>query len=351
MPEASEVARAAAVVARHLAVTPVVPAPALGPSVWLKLETLQPTGSFKVRGALVAVEAALASDPRRPIVTASAGNHGLGVAFAAARLDARATVVVPEHASEAKLAALERFPITLVRHGDSYDDAERHALALTDEGAAFVSPYNDPDVIVGQATIGTELRAQIPELATIVTPIGGGGLASGLGLAVAGSSTRVVGVEAAQSPALRSALDAGHPVPIEVGATLADGLAGNLEPGTITFDLVRRLVADVVTVSEAEIAEAMRFLVREHGIVVEGSAAVAVAAVATGRAPEAPGPVAIVLTGRNVSTATLIARARCLMVALASLAAPDASATESGGPPSDPPVQASTTPSFGRCSS
>jgi threonine dehydratase len=115
----------------------------------------------------------------------------------------------------------------------------------------------------------------------------------------------VIGAEAAQSPAFRAALDAGHPVPIDVGPTLADGLAGNLEPGTITFDIVLRTVVDVVTVSEAEIANAMRFLVREHGVVAEGSAAVAVAAVMTGRAPSATGPLAIVITGRNVSTATL----------------------------------------------
>jgi threonine dehydratase len=282
-----------------------VAAPALGPDVWLKLETLQPTGSFKVRGALVAVGAALARDPELPIVTASAGNHGLGVAFAASRLGAGATVVVPEHASEAKIAALERFPITLVRHGASYDDAEVHALAIADAGATFVSPYNDPDVIAGQGTIATELRTQLPDLATIVTPVGGGGLASGLGLATATTPTRVVAAEAGQSPAFRTALDAGRPVPITVGATLADGLAGNLEPGSITFALVQQTVARVVTVSETEIAAAMRLLVREHGIVAEGSAAVAVAAVMTGRARAVPGPVAIVLTGRNVSTATL----------------------------------------------
>ncbi|HEX4489969.1 MAG TPA: pyridoxal-phosphate dependent enzyme [Acidimicrobiia bacterium] len=305
VPDASAITRALEVVRQHLAVTPVVPAPALGADVWLKLETLQPTGSFKVRGALVAVGAAVEREPDRPIVTASAGNHGLGVAFAASRLGAQATIVVPEKASPAKLAALERFPITLVRHGDSYDDAERHALALADAGALFVSPYNDPDVIAGQGTIALELRAQIPALATIVTPIGGGGLASGLGLATHGTSTRVIAAEASQSPAFRSALDAGHPVTVAVGATLADGLAGNLEPGSVTFDLVRRDITDVVTVSEDEIADAMRLLVREHGVVVEGSAAVAAAAVATGRVPLADGPVAIVLTGRNVATATL----------------------------------------------
>ena len=288
VPDASEIPAAGAIVREHLAVTPVIPAPLLGPDTWLKLESLQPTGSFKVRGALVAVTAALARDRRSSIVTASAGNHGLGIAYAADRLGATATIVVPANASEAKLAAIERFAVALVRHGTSYDEAEAHALALAGAGASFVSPYNDPDVISGQGTIVAEVLEQVPDVATIVTPVGGGGLASGIGLAAttapgSGRRIRVVGVEAAQSPAWRSALDAGRPVSITAGPTLADGLAGNFESGSVTFDLVRRTIADVVTVTEDEIATAMRFLAREHGLIAEGSAAVGVAALLTGR--------------------------------------------------------------------
>ena len=316
VPEASEMSEAAAIVRKHLAATPVVAAPAFGSDTWLKLETLQPTGSFKVRGALVSVTRALARDPRAEIVTASAGNHGLGIAFAADRLGATATIVVPANASEAKQRAIERFAVTLVRHGTSYDEAEAHALTLAESGAVFVSPYNDPDVIAGQGTIASELVEQVPDLATIITPIGGGGLASGLGLAasvadgVRGRTVRVVGVEAAQSPAFRTALDAGRPVPITPGPTLADGLAGNFEPGSVTFDLVRRTVADVVTVSEEEIATAMRFLAREHGIIAEGSAAVGVAALLTRRvAPvlgaTAAGATVVIITGRNIAASTL----------------------------------------------
>jgi threonine dehydratase len=305
VPDAREVTTATAVVRRHLEVTPVIPAPALGREVWLKLETLQPTGSFKVRGALVAVTAALARDPRASIVTASAGNHGLGIAFAADRLGATATIVVPANGSEAKLAAIERFAVTLVRHGNSYDEAEAHALELAAAGAVFVSPYNDPDVIAGQGTIVAELLDQIAGVATIVTPIGGGGLASGLGLASASTGIRIIGVEAAQSPALRTALDAGHPVPIEPGPTLADGLAGNFEDGSVTFALVRDSVADVTTVTEAEIANAMRFLAQEQGIVAEGSGAVGVAALLSRAIAPAGGATAVIVTGRNVSAATL----------------------------------------------
>jgi threonine dehydratase len=307
VPDASDVAAAAALVRRHLGVTPVVPAPLLGREVWLKLETLQPTGSFKVRGALVAVTAALARDAAAAIVTASAGNHGLGVAFAADRLGATATVVVPTNASEAKQEAIERFAVKLLRHGTSYDEAEAHALALAEAGAIFVSPYNDPDVIAGQGTIAIELHEQVPGLTSIVTPIGGGGLASGIGLAASTfDGLRVFGVEAAQSPAMRSALDAGAPVSITPGPTLADGLAGNFEDGSVTFDLIRKTVADVVTVPEEDIAAAMRYLAYEHGIVAEGSGAVGVAALLTRRVtPAAVGATAVVITGRNISPATL----------------------------------------------
>jgi threonine dehydratase len=295
------------VVARHLAPTPVVRAPLLGRDVWLKLETLQPTGSFKVRGALVAVTAALARDRATPIVTASAGNHGLGIAFAADRLGASATVVVPTNASEAKRAAIERFAVELVRHGTSYDEAEAYAIGLADAGAVYVSPYNDPDVIAGQGSIAIELFEQVPDLTTIVTPVGGGGLASGIGLAASTvESVRVLGVEAEQSPAMRSALDAGAPVAITPGPTLADGLAGNFEEGSVTFDLIRRTIADVVTVPEDDIAAAMRFLAYEHGIVAEGSGAVGVAALMSRRIViEAPGATAVVVTGRNISPDTL----------------------------------------------
>jgi threonine dehydratase len=306
VPDERDVDRAVAIVARSLAPTPVVPAPLLGDDVWLKVETVQPTGSFKVRGAIVAVTAAIARDPGTRIVTASAGNHGLGIAFAADRLGAVATIVVPTNASPAKVGAFEQFAVTLVQHGTSYDEAEAYALTLAGEGAVYVSAYNDPDVIAGQGTIAVELFDQVPGLTTIVTPIGGGGLASGLGLAAAGHGVRVVGVEAAQSPALRTALDAGRPAPITPGPTLADGLAGNLEPGTVTFDIIRRTVADVVSVSEAEIEAAMRFLDREHGLIAEGSAAVGIAALRCGRITGAtPGATAVIVTGRNVAAAVL----------------------------------------------
>ena len=291
---------AAAVIGARLAPTPLVPAPALAPDAHLKLETLQPTGSFKVRGALAALAGA---GPGARVVTASAGNHGLGVAWAAAALGVEAVVVVPETASPAKLAALASLPIEVVRHGRGYDEAEAHALALAAQGARYVSPYNDTDVIAGQATLGRELDAQLAGAPVrVVCALGGGGLGSGLGLWAAGRrEATVVGVEAERSPAFTAALAAGAIAPIEPGETLADGLGGNLEPGSATFPLVRDHVAAVVTVSETEIEEAIRFLARAHGVVAEGAGAVAAAGVLAGRVPRGEGALVVVVSGRNIA--------------------------------------------------
>ncbi|MEY2455681.1 MAG: threonine dehydratase [Acidimicrobiaceae bacterium] len=287
---------ALAVVRHNLDVTPVL----AGGAFVLKLETVQPTGSFKVRGALAAVSAALAADPTGHVVTSSAGNHGLGVAWAAARLGASATVVVPQTASAAKLEKLARFPIELVLAGTSYEEAEAAGLARAAEGARFVSPYNDPHVIAGQATIAGELRTQVPDLRRVVVPVGGGGLISGIALALAGTGIEVVGVEVERSAPMRAAYDAGVAVPITVGESLADGLAGNLEPGSVTIELVRAHVTDLVTVTEDEVAGAMRHMATEHGLIVEGSGAVGVAAVLAGHVAPVDGTTAVVVTGRNI---------------------------------------------------
>jgi threonine dehydratase len=293
-----------AVVGRRLAPTPLVPAPTLGEGVHLKLETLQPTGSFKVRGGL----AALSRAGGGPVITASAGNAGLGIAWAAAALGVDATVVVARTASPAKVAALSVLPITLIRHGDDYDEAEAHAIELASRGATYVSSYNDTGVIAGQSTIGRELDAQLPGAPTVVAPLGGGSLCSGLGLWAAGRpGARVVAVEAERSPALSSALAAGRITPIEVGETLADGLAGNLEPGSVTFELVRDHVAAVASVSEAELEEAIRFLVRAHGIVAEGAGAAGAAGVMNGSVERGDGPLAVIVTGRNIALERLAA--------------------------------------------
>jgi threonine dehydratase len=246
----------------------------------LKLESLQPTGSFKVRGALNAL---VQSDD--PVVTASAGNFGLGIAWAAQLLGRRATVVVAETASPAKIDALRRFDVELVIHGADYDEAEQHALSLP---GRYVSPYNDRDSIAGAGTIALELP---PDTETIVVPIGGGGLAAGIRLA---TDAHVVGVVPAEFPAMHVALEHGRVVAIDGAPTIADALHGNIEPGSVTVDLLHGI--DVVEVTEAQIEGAMRFLAREHGLVTEGAGAAAVAA-------GIEGAVAIV-SGRNVTRET-----------------------------------------------
>lgn len=270
----------------------------------VKFEGAQPTGAFKVRGALNAVSR-LPVDAR--VVTASAGNHGLGVTFAGERLGRRATIVVPGSAAAPKLAALADRGAEVVRVGAAYDDAEAHALELAASGAHYLSPYNDPDVIAGQGTIGCELDDQVTGPLTVVCGLGGGGLASGLGLwAATRPDVQVVGVEAAASTAVSSTIRAGHDVTLDIGETLADGLEGNLEPGSVTVGLVADHVHTLVTVTEDEIEHALRYLAGRHGLVAEGAAAAPVAAVLAGKVPEHGRTVAIV-SGRNIALDTYAA--------------------------------------------
>jgi threonine dehydratase len=291
-------------VRHYLDVTPVVATPQLGPSVSVKVETVQPTGSFKVRGGLAAVAATHDDEPGRAVVAASAGNHGLGVAYAASKLGAQVTVVVPTGASAPKVAALQQFDVRLVLHGEGYREAETHALALCElEGSRYVSPYNDRNVIAGQATLARELAEQVPRLGTVVVPCGGGGLLAGVTLALEGTGVRVVGVESEASPSMSTALAAGAIVPIDVEPTVADGLAGNLEPGAVTVGVALAHGVQVLTVSEADIRSAMAFAAQKMGFVLEGAGAVGVAALRNGIVtPDPDGRETIVLlTGRNVA--------------------------------------------------
>lgn len=282
-----------------------------GLEAWLKLESLQRTGSFKIRGALNAVRA-LADRGKSPgrVVTASAGNHGQAIACAAAAADLEAVVFTPGDAPKTKLEAIRRYGATLYPVGKSYDDAEQQALAYASERQLpFISPYNDPDVIAGQATVGLEVLEDLPRAGTIVVPVGGGGLLSGVVAAVKAISpvVRVVGVEAARNPAFTASLAKGHITPIEAHLTIADGLSGNLEAGSMTFEIVQRLVDEIVTVEEHEIVAAIGALVERAHLVVEGAGAVAVAAVASGLLGGCPEPVVALVTGSNIDLGTLTA--------------------------------------------
>ena len=252
----TRLAEAQTVVQTHLDRTPLVRVElgSFDPPTYLKLESLQPTGSFKVRGALAAV--ATAARDGRPVVTASAGNHGLGIAFAATRLNARATVVVPENASSAKVEALRLFGIDLqAAVGDGYEAAEEAALSLVRRtGATFVSAYTHPDVIAGQATMVGEVADQIDGPFRIVVPVGGGGLAAGTALG-APERAAVVGVEARASRAVSAAMRAGRIVAVDVGSTIADGLTGNVALDAFTPDI---LSAHGVRMTDADEPAIMR---------------------------------------------------------------------------------------------
>jgi threonine dehydratase len=278
-----------------------------GQDVWLKLECFQATGSFKLRGALNALLLLPEVPRKRGVVTASAGNHGLGVARAAELLGVAAIVVVAETASAAKVTALRHSGADLRLVGATYDEAEAEALRLSREGdLAFISGYNDPAVVAGGGTVAVEILEQLPTVRTLLVPTGGGGLIAGVGVAAHGldPTLEVVGVQAVASPALAEAHRAGHLVHVDVLPTLADGLAGNVEAGSITFDLLQRHVTDVILVEEHAIAQAMCWLLEREHILVEGSGAVGVAALLGGELALS-GPTAVVLTGRNVAAETL----------------------------------------------
>lgn len=295
-PTEHDLTRARVAVRQHLQPTRMM---ALPGGRYLKLETRQPTGAFKVRGAI----AALSRLPKgASVVTASAGNHAIGVAWSAQALGHSATIVVPGNVSPAKLAILQEMDADIVQMGSSYDDAEQHALDLAAAGARYISAYNDPHVIAGQATVLDELLDQLEGDFTVVVPVGGGGLISGIALRAARVTDRtitVVGVEAEASQAVSSSVAAGHVVEVQVSETLADGLAGNLEPGSITVDILKQHPPVFATVSEARIRVAIREIYHQHDLVMEGAAATSYAAMQA--MPAQAGPVVALLTGRNIA--------------------------------------------------
>jgi threonine dehydratase len=271
-------------------------------AIWLKLECFQTTGSFKIRGAMSKLSRLSSEEVKRGVLTVSAGNHGLAVAHCADALKLEATIVVPESASRAKVNAIRRYPVSLIERGATYDDAERAARAMEREtGMTFVSPYNDLDVIAGQGTIAIEMLQEVPELETIVVPVGGGGLLAGVALAAKAMKPgiRIYGAEPLASPTMTAALEAGRIVEIEEEPTIADGCAGNIEPDSITFPLIQEHVDGMILVSEESIRQSMRRLAREEHVMVEGSAAVGVAGLDDRRVQQ--NSVAAIVSGRNIS--------------------------------------------------
>lgn len=287
--------------------TPLVPAPALsagGPEVRLKLETAQPVGAFKIRGAANAAARLSPASLARGVVCASTGNHGRAVAYAARRLGGRATVCMSRLVPANKLAAIRGLGAEIRIVGDSQDDAQAEVERLVAEaGLTEIPPFDHPEVIAGQGTIGLELLEDFPDLDTVVVPLSGGGLVAGIARAVKSATRgiRVIGVSMARGAAMQASLAAGRPVEVAEAASLADSLGGGIGLGNrLTFAMTRELVDEVVLLQETEIAAAMRRLFLEEGWVAEGGGAVGVALLQARHRALLGRRVAIVVSGRNV---------------------------------------------------
>lgn len=279
-------------------------------SVSLKLESLQVSSSFKSRGAFNAVIARLErpGGPRSQLVTASAGNHGRALAAAARAFNLPLIVFTPADAPKTKLDAIGREGAELRADGRDYDDAERMAKTYaTETGAEFISPYNHADVIAGAGTIALEMFEDDPGIDTLVVPIGGGGLISGVAAVAKAINPRcdVIGVEVEASCAFQQSVRAGKLVEIIPGATLADGLGGNPDPDTITFALIQRFVDRIVTVGEDDLSAAIAGLVDAEHLIAEGAGAAATAALVGKRIEVSGRHVAVIVSGSNIDRARL----------------------------------------------
>jgi threonine dehydratase len=300
-------------VARH---TPVLPSSTLtercGGDVVLKAESLQRTGAFKIRGALNKL-AALGDGCAAGVVCGSAGNHAQALALAARERGVACEVFMPHGAPIAKVEATAALGAHVVIVGHTVDDCLVAAKARAEEaGLAFVHPFDDPDVVAGQGTLGLELLEDLPDLATVIVPVGGGGLASGIAIAVksARPGVRVVGVQVETVAAYPASLRAGRPIEVDASLTIADGIAVK-RPGELTLQLISQWLDDVVVVPEDEVAEAMVLLMEKAKLVVEGAGAVGVAALLGGQVAAAErGKTCVVLSGGNVDAGLLASVAR-----------------------------------------
>ena len=274
--------------------------------VFLKTECLQYTGSFKLRGAYNRISMLTPEERERGVIASSAGNHAQGVALAAAKFGAKATIVMPAGAPLAKVAATRSYGAEVVLHGAVYDDAYAEACRIQQEtGAVFVHPFNDPYVIAGQGSIGLEIMDANPDINTVVVPIGGGGMASGIAAAIKllHPEVKVIGVQAAGAPSMLESHRAGKIVTLKSAATIADGIAVKT-PGELTFAMCEKYLDEIVTVDEDEIAGAILMLLEKCKIVAEGAGATSVAAVLYEKF-DTSGKVACVVSGGNIDVTTL----------------------------------------------
>jgi len=280
-----------------------------GLEVFLKLENLQRTGSFKERGALNKLLTLTEVERSRGVIAASAGNHAQGVAFHAAKLGIRAQIVMPQATPLVKVVSTRGFGAEVILHGANYDEACEEALRRCEEqGLTFIHPFDDPVVISGQGTIGLELMEQVTDLEAVVVPIGGGGLISGIACAVKEKNPRirVIGVEPEKLPSMLRAREAGAPITIAAQATIADGIAVR-RVGDNTLPLVMRYVDEIVTVDDEEIASAILMLLEQEKTLAEGAGAAALACLLQGKTTLRDKRTAVLVCGGNIDV-TLLAK-------------------------------------------
>ncbi|MDP3341969.1 hydroxyectoine utilization dehydratase EutB [Frigidibacter sp.] len=302
-----QIRAAAARIAPHLRRTPMEVdahlSALLGVPVWLKLEHLQATGAFKLRGATNALLTLPPEALARGVVTASTGNHGRALAHAARAQGVRAVVCLSRLVPANKIAAIRDLGAEVRIVGDSQDQAMLEvARAVAQEGLAEVPPFDDAAVIAGQGTLGLEIARDLPDVTTVLVPLSGGGLAAGVATAVKGlrPDVRVIGLTMDRGAAMAASLAKGHPVEVAEEASLADSLGGGIGlQNRLTFGMCRALLDDVVLLTEAEIAAGMRHAYRHTRAVIEGGAAVGISAILAGKIT-ATGPVAVILSGGNV---------------------------------------------------
>jgi len=295
-------------VSQHARRTPVLTSRLLdqetGLRVALKAEMFQRTGAYKIRGALNKLRLLSDDQKRRGVICSSAGNHAQGVALAAAINGTRAVVVMAENATASKIEATRGYGAQVILHGTIWDEANEEALRLVaEQGLTYVHPFDDPELIAGQATVGLEIVDQVPDADVVVVPIGGGGLISGVAQAVRQRSphTRVVGVESSGAPGMRDSVKAGHVVTLDRVECVIDGLRVR-RVGELTREIVERCVDDIVTLPDTEIFDSVVWLMSRQKLVTEGAAAATVAAVRKGLVRAAPGArVVCVLSGGNLS--------------------------------------------------
>lgn len=282
----------------------------LGSAVYLKLENLQPTGSFKIRGAANAILALGPTEKSRGIIAFSTGNHGRAVAYVAGRLGIQAVICLSQRVPAYRVNAMQKLGAEVIQRGNSQDEAYGYALEIQEKrGLTMISPFDDPLVIAGQGTIALEIIEDLPDVTTVIVPVSGGGLISGIALALKSISPDVAvnGVSMDCAPAMYHSLKAGKPVEIEEKDSLADALLGGIGlDNRYTFAMVRDCVDRIHLVSEGEIAEAMFFCLTQQRLVIEGAGAVGVSAVLTDKIQDPGSATVIVLSGGNADVAALL---------------------------------------------